>query len=867
MAKKNPAVLWNVDQTGDVIGAAGRQRAQKNIGITDGEGKLIGQSATNSFMTSITLDDSNELKAVFGRPTLANLTPDTDHKNFSIGTNSETGAIEAQDLKNPSSSTDGNGTTYVSSVQQASNGKVSYKTQTITRATDDTEQDPDDRSQVGITPLLTTVYASNQPVKTTDVAVTPKGVWNAIETLDVDNLKSGDSGYDEHKSHITGFGADKTLATLTETDGKIAATFQTIEIGGGAVKLGAASQAVVTDGNNYLTTENLSNVTSSAETTTGTTYVSSISQTTTGQVSYKTQTITEATDESNSAKKGITTLTSDLYANNTRTTGHTTAVTPDGVWDAIDSLDVNNITGFGVNQTLKALSETNGKISAEFQAIAIDGGAVTLNNENYAVVTDNSKNLTTQDLSDVTSEEATPRTGTIFVSSISQSSAGQVSYKTQYIPSIPTSTSDLDNDSGFISSTSAGNHKYLTTNGSGVATWLDKPIQRAYYNNGNLAHDYADAIEILEVENSPNRKVSLLSNSVTSDKGYLVPTPIANRVLTTDSNGDISWQNATGGSQIQVQYTQTPYDVSNLLFNPYNYSINADNNALGFYVPGIPSGLTEPLLGSFDNRPSWVDGSPIVAGDYVTINEIADNKVEIGVNTNLQGGLATNARLSGIHSSLSYQIAGVSQTAEANLWRETVTACDATLDYYDPEEAHPGEDVPGEKKLGAMNWIKLCEIEYVPDAPYYTEIVAHFNVLGKFSSWHNANSAVFIAEVYAGITVQTASADLWVVNCGGKVVHNTAQTYANEMSIELYQSDANPHLVGVLLHCPNAENNYSRVHVEGSVHVVKGDADNVEIDREVGIDTGTLNWPAWNYVDPRSGHGHTLLKKVFLAST
>lgn len=704
MAKKNPAVLWTVDQTGDVIGSAGRQRAQKNIGITDGEGKLIGQSATNSFMTSITLDESNELKAEFGRPTLADLTPTT--ANRSIGTNSS-GGIEVQDL---------------------------------------------------------------------------------------------------------------------------------------------------------------SNVTSSAETNpaTGTTYVSSITQTSNGQVNYKTQTITEATDESSSSKKGITALTSDLYASNTRTTGNTTAVTPNGVWDAIDSLDVNNITGFGADQTLSTLTETDGKISATFQSIAIGGSAITLGVSGQAVVTDASKNLTTQDLSNVSST-ASSSTGTVFVSSISQTSAGQVSYTTQYIPSIPTSTSDLYNDSGFISSTSAGNHKYLTTNGSGVATWLDKPIQRAYYANGNLAHDYADSIEILEVENSPNRKVSLLSNSVTSEKGYLVPTPIANKVLTTNSTGDISWQNATGGSRIQVQYTQTPLDVSNLLFNTSNFSINADNNDLGFYVPTIPNGLTEPLLGSYNNRPSWIEGSPIVAGDYVTINEIADNKVEIGVNTSLVDGLATSARLSGIHSSLSYQIAGVAQTAEANLWRETVTACDATLDLYDPQQAHPGEDVAYEKYLGPMEWIKLCEIEYLPNAPYYTEIVAHFNVLGKFSSWHNANSAVFIAEVYAGITVQTASSDLWVVNCGGKVVHNTAQTYANDMSIELYQSEENPNLVGVLLHCPHAANNYSRVHVEGSVHVVKGDADNVAIEREVGIDTG-LDWPAWNTVEVRSGHGRTLLKSVLLTT-
>ena len=48
------------------------------------------------------------------------------------------------------------------------------------------------------------------------VVVTGKAVAAALETLDVSN--------------ISGFGAGKTLATLTETDGKIAATFQDIQL-------------------------------------------------------------------------------------------------------------------------------------------------------------------------------------------------------------------------------------------------------------------------------------------------------------------------------------------------------------------------------------------------------------------------------------------------------------------------------------------------------------------------------------------------------------------------------------------------------------------------------------------------------------
>ena len=50
----------------------------------------------------------------------------------------------------------------------------------------------------------------------TNMIATQSTITNAIDSLDVNN--------------ITGFGAGKTLATLTETDGKIAATFQNISI-------------------------------------------------------------------------------------------------------------------------------------------------------------------------------------------------------------------------------------------------------------------------------------------------------------------------------------------------------------------------------------------------------------------------------------------------------------------------------------------------------------------------------------------------------------------------------------------------------------------------------------------------------------
>lgn len=73
----------------------------------------------------------------------------------------------------------------------------------------------------------------------TNKAATVSTVTDAIGTLDVPSTGTG---------AITGFGAGKTLATLTETDGKISATFQDISIANTQVTgLGAAAVKGVTD--------------------------------------------------------------------------------------------------------------------------------------------------------------------------------------------------------------------------------------------------------------------------------------------------------------------------------------------------------------------------------------------------------------------------------------------------------------------------------------------------------------------------------------------------------------------------------------------------------------------------------------------
>ena len=120
----------------------------------------------------------------------------------------------------------------------------------------------------------------NTGTETTGKLVTAKilkdTVTNAINALDVDNNTSGTG------NHITGFGKGKTLATLTETNGIISATFQDIEIaaskitsgtlgvgrGGtgtdsftsGEVLVGAGSSAITTKAIDTTVTANSSNL-------------------------------------------------------------------------------------------------------------------------------------------------------------------------------------------------------------------------------------------------------------------------------------------------------------------------------------------------------------------------------------------------------------------------------------------------------------------------------------------------------------------------------------------------------------------------------------------------------------------------------
>lgn len=130
---------------------------------------------------------------------------------------------------------------------------------------------------------------------------------------------------------VTGAAATKTIATLTQKDGVISATFQDIAIGADQVTSGTFDAARIP----ALTISKISGLQSALD------------------------------------GKQATVAFDGTYNASTNK-----AATVSTVTDAIKTLDVNNISGFGAGKTLKTLTETDGKIAATFQDIGITASQV-----------------------------------------------------------------------------------------------------------------------------------------------------------------------------------------------------------------------------------------------------------------------------------------------------------------------------------------------------------------------------------------------------------------------------------------------------------------------------------------------------------
>jgi len=99
--------------------------------------------------------------------------------------------------------------------------------------------------------------------------------------------------------------------------------------------------------------------------------IDTISQNANGEITVTKKTIQDGTTE----QKGVVQLAGSIGA--TVSTENNKAATEKAVRDAINDLDVSNITGFDKGKTLATLTETNGKIAATFQDIDITSAHVT----------------------------------------------------------------------------------------------------------------------------------------------------------------------------------------------------------------------------------------------------------------------------------------------------------------------------------------------------------------------------------------------------------------------------------------------------------------------------------------------------------
>ena len=223
------------------------------------------------------------------------------------------GAFKTRQTAKVSPTASGNTLSFIDTVSQDENGEITATKKTVT--VDSTY------SSAGTNP------------------VNGKAVAAAIGTLDVKD--------------ISGFGAGKTLATLTETDGKVAATFQDIKITKSQVsdfptemtpsshthgnitndgKIGTtADLGIVTGTGGTVTAKDFTKASPTTGPDTTTEFISTVAQGSDGAISATKQAITPAS----TSAAGIVQLSSS-----TSSSSETMAATPKAVKDAYD--DLNN---------------------------------------------------------------------------------------------------------------------------------------------------------------------------------------------------------------------------------------------------------------------------------------------------------------------------------------------------------------------------------------------------------------------------------------------------------------------------------------------------------------------------------------------
>ena len=262
----------------------------------------------------------------------------------------------------------------------------------------------DENGEITATKKTVTVDSTYSSAGTNPV--NGKAVAAAIGTLDVND--------------ISGFGAGKTLATLTETDGKVAATFQDIEITKSQVsdfptemtpsshthgnitddgKIGnTAGLGIVTGTGGTVTAKDFTQASPATGSGTTTEFISAVAQGSDGAISATKQAITPAS----TSVAGIVQLSSS-----TSSSSETMAATPKAVSDLADSLgagkadkvsgategnfaglDSNgNLTDSGKKASDFATAVQGSKADTAIQGVKVNGAELTKDSLNKVDIT------------------------------------------------------------------------------------------------------------------------------------------------------------------------------------------------------------------------------------------------------------------------------------------------------------------------------------------------------------------------------------------------------------------------------------------------------------------------------------------------
>ena len=318
----NHITVTSDDTTGTVTVAT--DIAAQTVYTAKGSATKVPQITTNSLgqVTGITeVEITGVTPAAHTHGSITNDGKIGSTANLAVVTGTS-GAVTTADLTTAAPSASGTGTAFITSVSQDSNGKISASKANLPTAS---------TSASGIVQLAgsigTTVSSENNK------AASEKAVRDAINALDVDSVG----------------GAGKYISAISETNGKISATATTMDTtpttdSTNAITSGAVKSAL----SGYKPVQTAK----SSPTASGSTlaFIDTVSQDANGVIT--------------ATKKNVT-------IDSTYSAAGTNPVTGTAVAEAIGTLDVSDITGFGQGKTLKTLTETDGKIAATFQDIKI----------------------------------------------------------------------------------------------------------------------------------------------------------------------------------------------------------------------------------------------------------------------------------------------------------------------------------------------------------------------------------------------------------------------------------------------------------------------------------------------------------------